>query len=64
MSLTFLEEQLKPETAKNTAKAFANIFYSKQNEETFTLERHNLIVSNFSNNRNKPRKTKHFLAPA
>lgn len=45
MSLTFAESQLNRETAKKTAKAFANIFYRQQDEAGFTLERHNLIVS-------------------
>lgn len=45
MSFDFFESQLNPEIARNTAKAFANIFYSSQNDDTFTLERHNLIVS-------------------
>lgn len=44
MNLTFFESQLNPDIARETAKTFTNIFYSQQNEETYTLERHNLIV--------------------
>lgn len=45
MSLTFFESQLNPDTARETAKTFANVFYTQQNDEIFTLERQNLIVS-------------------
>lgn len=45
MALSFLESQLNPEIARCTAKSIANIFYTQQNDEDYTLERHNLIVS-------------------
>lgn len=59
MSLTFAESQLNRATAKKTAKAFANIFYTQQDEARFTLERHNLIVSTTTHLQKK--KTKHFF---